>query len=273
MLGIINQIKILIQYRHLLWNLALKDIKVKYRSPTLGFLWAIIVPLIMVFVFKFVFSTILKARVEGYPFFIYIMTAIFPWAYFSSSVNGAIDSIVSNKELIKKTYFPRQIIPVSVVLASLLNFLPALIVMLLILVFFRIQFTFLILFLPVIILLQTTLAVGIALIVSALQVILRDVKYIVELLLMTWFYLSPGFYSLNMVANLSERFLKLYMLNPFVGLFTLYRTVLLKGFVETLPSGINIFYLSIWTSIVCLVTFLLGFFVFKKYDSLLSDLV
>jgi ABC-type polysaccharide/polyol phosphate export permease len=273
MLGIINQIKILIQYRHLLWDLAIKDIKVKYRSPTLGFLWAIIAPLIMVFVFKFVFSIILKARVEGYPFFIYIMTALFPWTYFSSSVNGAIDSIVSNKELIKKTYFPRHIIPVSVVLASLLNFLPALIVMLLILVFFRIQFSILILLLPVIVLLQTILAIGIALIVSALQVILRDVKYIVELLLMTWLYLSPAFYSLMMVANISEKFLKLYILNPFVGLFSLYRIAFLKGFVDTLPSEINILYLSVWTFIVCLVVLLLGFLVFKKYEPKFSDLI
>jgi len=270
---IIKQIKDLIQYRHLLWDLALKDIKVRYRTPTLGFLWAILVPLIMVFIFKFVFSTILKARVENYPFFIYLMTAIFPWSYFSSSINAATDSIFSNRELIKKTHFPRQIIPVSVVLADLINFLPALIVMFLILVFFRMQFTIFILLVPLILLLQTIFTIGLALIVSSLQVILRDVKYIVQLLLMAWLYLSPGFYSLAIVANFSEKFLKLYILNPFVGLFTLYRIAFLKEFAETLPSGVNIYGLSAWTIIICISVFLLGLLIFKRYESRFSDLL
>lgn len=270
---IVKQIKALIQYRHLLWELAIKDIKVRYRSPTLGFLWAILVPLIMIFVFKFIFSTILKARVENYPFFIYLMTAIFPWSYFSSSVNAATESIFSNRELIKRTYFPRQIIPVSVVLANLINFLPALIVMLLILVFFRMQFTISILLLPVIILLQTIFTVGLALIVSSLQAVLRDVKYIVEIFLTAWLFLSPGFYSLAMVTDFSEKFLKLYILNPFVGLFSLYRIAFLKGYAETLPAGVDIVALSIWTIIVCIAVFLFGFLVFKRYESQFSDLV
>jgi ABC-2 type transport system permease protein len=201
------------------------------------------------------------------------MTAIFPWTYFSSSINAATESILGNRELTKKTYFPRHIIPASIVLANLINFLPALIVMLLFLVFFRIQFTILIFLLPIVLLLQTIFTIGLALIVSSLQVVLRDVKYIVELLLMAWLYLSPGFYSLAMVANFSEKFLKLYVLNPFVGLFSLYRIALLKGFAKTLPSGVNIYILSVWTVIVCITVFLLGFLIFKKYEPRFSDLI
>ncbi len=273
MLRIISQIKILIQYRHLLWDLAIKDIKVRYRTPTLGFLWAILIPLVTVCVFKFVFSTILKARVENYPFFIYLMTAIFPWSYFSSSIGSATESIFGNRELIKKIYFPRQIIPVSTVLANLINFLPALIVMLLILSLFRVKFTIFILLLPVVLLFQTVFTIGLALIVSSLQVVLRDVKYMVELLLMVWLYLSPGFYSLTMVANFSEKFLKFYILNPFVGLFTLYRVAFLRDFVKTLPAGVNIYALSVWTAIVCITVFVLGFSLFKRYESKFSDLI
>lgn len=270
---IFSQIKALIKYRHLVWDLALKDIKVRYRSPVLGFLWAIIIPLITVFIFKFIFSTIMKSQVGNYPFFIYLMTAVFPWTCFASSVGAATESIVSNRELIKKAYFPRQIIPVSIVLANLINFFPALIVMLLILPFFRMQFTILVFSLPIILLLQTLLTIGIALIVSSLQVILRDIKYIVELSLMAWLYLSPGFYSLELVANFSEKFFKLYMLNPFVGLFCLYRIALLKGFAKTLPAGVDIYSLSAWTIIVCIAIFLLGFLIFKRYESRFSDLV
>lgn len=273
MFQIITQIKALIQYRHLVWDLAIKDIKVRYRTPTLGFLWAILIPLIMVFIYKFVFSVILKARVENYPFFIYLMTAIFPWSYFSSSVSSATESIFNNRDLIKKTYFPRQIIPISVVLANLINFIPALLVMLLILALFKIQFTISILLLPGILLLQTIFTIGLALIVSSLQVILHDVKYIVQLLLMAWLYFSPGFYSLTRVANVSEVFLKLYILNPFVGLFVLYRLAFLRGYAKTLPPTIDVLGLSIWTIIVCFATFLFGFLVFKNYESRFSDLI
>lgn len=270
---IITQIKALIRYRYLLWNLAIKDIKVRYRSPMLGFLWAILIPLFMVLIYKFIFSTIMKSQVENYPFFIYLMTAIFPWTYFSVSINDAVGSILSNRDLIKKTSFPRQIIPVSVVLANLLNFLPALIVMLLLLAFFRMQFTVLIILLPVILLVQTILTIGLALIVSSLQVILRDMRYIVELLLMAWLFLSPGFYSLATVANFSESFFKFYTLNPFVGLFSLYRIALLKGYAKTLPPEVNILGLSIWTTVVSIAIFFIGFLVFKKYESRFSDLI
>jgi ABC-2 type transport system permease protein len=215
----------------------------------------------------------MKARIENYPFFIYLMTAVFPWTYFSSSISAAVDSIVSNRELIKKTYFPRQAIPVSVVLANLINFLPALIVMVLFLFLFRIQFTMLIFLLPIIILLQTIFTIGLALIVSCLQVILRDIKYLVEIGMMAWFYLSPVFYSLALIANISERFFKFYMLNPFVGLFSLYRIVFLKGYVATLPSGVNIFGLTIWTVIVCMIVFFIGLLVFKKYEPRFFDLL
>jgi ABC-2 type transport system permease protein len=270
---IFKQVKALIQYRHLVLDLAIKDIKVRYRSPVLGLFWAILIPLVTVFIFKFIFSTIVKVKIEDYPFFIYLMTAVFPWAFFASSVGSATECILSNRDLIKKTYFPRQIIPVSVVLANLINFFPALLAMILILVFFRMQFTVLIFLLPVIILLQTILAIGFALIFSSLQVVLRDVKHIVELLLLIWMYLSPVFYSLSMVANFSSGFLKFYLLNPFVGLFCLYRLALLKGFVKTLPLGVNIYMLSLWTVIVCVGVFLLGFVVFKKYEAYFADLV
>lgn len=273
MRNIAKQIGILIQYRHLILDLAIKDIKVKYRSPVLGFFWAILMPLVTVIIFKFIFSTLMQVQVENYPFFIYLMTAVFPWAYFSTSVASATESILSNRDLIKKTYFPRQIIPVSVVLANLINFLPALLTMIIILAFFKMQFTGLILLLPLVILLQTILSVGLALIFSSFQVVLRDVKYIVELLLMIWMYLSPVFYPLSMVANFSSEFFRFYLLNPFVGLFCLYRLALLKGFAHTLPVGVNIYILSLWTAIVCVSVLLLGFFIFKKYEASFSDLV
>jgi ABC-2 type transport system permease protein len=273
MFGIVTQIKTVIQYRQLLWALAIKDIEIRYRTPALGFLWALLIPLVTVLIFKLIFSTIMKIEIENYPFFIYMMTAVFPWNYFSSSISSATESIVNNRELIKKTYFPRQIIPISIVLANLINFIPVVVVMLLILLCFKISFTMSILLLPVIIVFQTMFTIGLALILSAFQVFLRDIKYIMELTLMAWFYLSPGFYSLTLIENISESFLKLYSLNPFVGLFTLYRIALLNGYEKTLPATINIFSLAAWTIMVCIITFLLGLLVFKKYELNFSDTI
>lgn len=268
-----NQIKALIQYRHLVSDLARKDIEVRYRSPALGFLWAIITPLVTVLVLNLVFSVILKMEVEKYPFALYLMTAVFPWAYFSSAINAATESIITNSELIKKTYFPRHVIPVSVVLANLLNFIPVLIAMFIFTAFFGAKMTVFVFLLPVIILLQTLLTIGLALILSSFQVILRDTKYIVELGLLVWFYLSPVFYSLALVADISRGFFEVYKLNPFVGLLVLYRAAFLEGYLKNLPPSLNIFFLTVWTAVVCISIFFLGFLVFRKYEPRFSDLV
>lgn len=269
----IHTLRELAQYRGLLWDLAINDMKVRYRSPYLGFLWALLTPLFTALIFKFVFSTILRGGVEHYPFFIYLMTAIFPWVFFASAVDAAAESIVSNQELIKKIYFPRQVIPVSVVLASLLNFIPAFLVMYFLMLCFGIKPSILIMIAPVAILLQTILATGLALLLSSVYVVLRDVKYITQITLMAWFYLSPGIYSLTTVFNLSERLLGLYTLNPFTGLFSLYRVALLPGFANTLPAQVNAIWMYTWTAFVCLTVFFIGIFVFKWLEPRFSDLV
>ena len=269
----IQTLKELVQYRGLLWDLAIKDMKVRYRNPYLGFVWALLVPLLTVFIFKFVFSTILRGGVGQYPFFIYLMTAIFPWVFFSSAVDSASESIVNNQELIKKTYFPRQIVPMAAVLASLLNFIPAFLVMHFLMLCFGIKPSILILIAPVAILLQTILAAGLALLFSSVYVVLRDVKYIIQIMLMAWFYLSPGIYSLSTIEHLSERLLVLYTLNPFTGLFSLYRTALLPGFASTLPAQVNVVWLYAWTAFVCVAVFFIGIFVFKWLEPHFSDLI
>jgi ABC-2 type transport system permease protein len=268
-----NQITVILRHRHLIWDLALKDIKVRYRSPTLGFLWAIIIPLVMVFIFKLIFSDILKMTIEECPFFIYLMTALFPWVYFSSSLNAATESILGNRDLIKKTYFPRQTIPIATVLANLINSLPSFVVMLLILAFFKTPPTFMVLWLLPIIILQTVFTIGLAFIVSSLTVITRDVKYLVEILITVWFYLVPSFYPLATVAAASGSLFKLYLLNPFVGFVILYRVTLLKGYADTLPPEVHLGGLIVWVAFVSVAAYFLGALVFQKYERRLSDFI
>lgn len=273
MQDIFRQIKSVIDNRELLMNLAFKDLKLRYRNPLFGFLWAFIMPLFTIIIFKLIFYDFMKIHSGPFPFFIYLMTAIVPWGFFQSSVSSASTSIIGSGSLIKKVYFPREIIPISIVIANLINLLPTLGVLLIFLVAFKMEFTLLFLLLPVILLLHALLTIGIALIVAGLQVRHPDVKYITEVLLMAVFYLTPAVYPFSMVSDFSQTFFKLYMLNPFVGLVTMYRIVLLGGFIKTLPEGANLFNIVIIPLVSAFATLFFGFWVFQKQKSIFADYI
>jgi len=270
----IKQIKDIFRHHELLFKLASKEIKIKYKHPILGFLWALIVPLSIILVFKIVFSLIIKVPItEGYPFFIFLATAVFPWNFFSQSLSGSTTSIQDNSNLIKKVYFPREIIPISIIMANLINFLLTLIVILPMFIFFKVRLSNLIIFLPLVVLLHIVLTIGISLIFSGLQVQFRDIKYIVEILLLIWFYLTPVFYSLDLVFSISKRFFDIYMLNPFAQIITLYRITLLDGYIKTLPSDLNISYLVVLSLLSSFGLFFIGFWIFKRLEPRFADLV
>jgi ABC-type polysaccharide/polyol phosphate export permease len=262
-----------VKHRHLLWDLAIKDLKVRYRTAWLGFFWIVLVPVFQIFIFKIIFSVIIRVPVARYPFFIFLMTAIFPWRYFNLCLTQATESIVGNAPLIKKTQFPRQIIPVSIVLSNLIHFVLILLLMIIFLALFGIGPTPLIFYLPLILLLQTMLCTGMALMTSGLQVCSRDVKYIVEIALMAWFYLTPVFYPLSLVAGISRNFLNIYLLNPLAGLITLYRVVLLGGYTANLPPEVDLGRLILICSLSCIGIFFLGFGIFKRCEPGFFDLL
>lgn len=253
------------KYHQLIFSLVSKQIKVKYKHPILGFLWALLVPLLLSLVFMVVFSKIIKIPIVNYPFFIFLITALFPWNFFNLSVSEATMSILEGGELIKKVYFPREIIPISIVLTNLINFIFTIIVVIFFLIVFKIGIGISIIYLPLVILLQIFLNTGIVLMVSGLQVRYRDVKYIIEVLLSLWFYLTPIFYPLSLVANISDKFFNIYMWNPLTVLITLYRLVFLTGYIHQLPSIVSTHYLIFVGVFSCLTIFYLGLLVFKKY--------
>jgi ABC-type polysaccharide/polyol phosphate export permease len=261
------------KYWHLIRDMAVRDLKVRYKTAGLGFFWIILIPLFQIFIFKIVFSVIIKVPVADYHFFIFLMTAMFPWRYFNLCVTQATEGIVGNASLIKKTQFPRQIIPISIVMSNLAHFVLILALMIIFLGVFGIKLTPLIFYLPLLLLLQTMLCMGMALITSSLQVCFRDVKYIVEIALMAWFYLTPIFYPLSLVAGISRNFLKVYLLNPLAGLVTLYRVVLLGGYVDNLPPEVNLTNLIALCSAGCIGIFFLGFGLFKKCEPKFFDLL
>lgn len=260
------------RYKELVLKLAFADLKVRYRRPFLGFVWALITPLVMVLVFHFVFTLFLKVESREFPFYIYLMTAIFPWRFFQIAVSKANMSICDNKSLVAETNIPRILIPISVVVAELINFLPAMGLMLVILFVSGIVPGFFLLILPLVVLLQIFLIIGISFFVSALQVKYRDTSYIVEIILLCFFYLTPVFYYFDsVVGSFSPLALKVYLINPLVGLISLYRISVLPGFLESINCKVSIPYLVAAPFLWSIFLFVCGKNVFKKCEQKFND--
>lgn len=265
------KIKEILKYKELIWGLASNSLKAKYKNPALGFLWLFLVPFFMMVIYAFVFSKILKVRVVNYAFSMFLITGIVPWQFFSSSVLSCTTCILDNGSLIKKVYFPREIIPISVILMNLITFLATLIVILILLPIFKIKYSFFIFTLPFLITFETFFTLGLAFIFSSLYVRFRDLKYIMEILFLAWFYLTPIIYPLTLVADMPNIFFKIYTLNPFTGIIALYRIALLGGYVETLPSELGLWNIVIVPMVSSIGLFLLGYWIFKKIEPIFSD--
>ncbi|MGD0336439.1 MAG: ABC transporter permease [Candidatus Omnitrophota bacterium] len=226
--------------RSLIYELAQKELKTRYRRPALGFLWTFLSPFLMAVIFYVIFSLFLKINTGKTPFFLYLMTAVFSWGFFQESVLASTTSLVANKNLIRESNFPHYLIPVSIVVANLVNFLPSLLIIIIISLFMLKGASIFLLILPLVLLLQTFITVGLAVILSIIYVKWRDIKYILDTVLLFLFYSTPVFYSLQMVKEtFSPKLFALYISNPFVGLLVLYRVAVLKGFLTEVQGYIK----------------------------------
>jgi ABC-type polysaccharide/polyol phosphate export permease len=217
------------RYRDLIMALAAKEVKIKYKSAVLGWLWSLLHPVLLMIVFSVVFTFLMPMRIEHFPAF--LLCALLPWFFFSFSLQQAVTSVVDNAGLIKKTYFPYEVIPLSVVAAQLFNFLISLGVLALFLIFNGVPPTLYWCLLPMVIAAQLLFVAGLCLFVSAAHVMFRDVKYVVELLLLVWFYLTPIFYPIEVVPG---RFQWLLYYNPLTLFVVMYRDILLY---QRMPSA------------------------------------
>jgi len=225
----VRYLRELVRHRDLLFWLAAKEIKVRYKSPVLGVLWALLVPLLVSLILWVIFTWVMPVPKMRYPFFLFLIVAMFPWSFFSQSVSAAVMSVLEAGPLIKKHAFPRALIPLSVVAAHLFNFVVALAVVLGILFASGLPVSRWVWLLPVVIGLHVALTTGVALLVAGLQVRYRDVKYLTEVGLVLWFYLTPIFYPLELVLHAPPVLGFLYLLNPLVWVVELYRIALLGG--------------------------------------------
>jgi ABC-type polysaccharide/polyol phosphate export permease len=224
-------IREIIAHRSLLYQLIIKELKLRYARPALGFIWAFLSPLLLALIFYLVFAKILKGQVQEAPFFLYLITGILTWSFFSDSVAASTASLVVNKNLIRESRFPQHLIPCAIVLANAVNFIPTLSIVVVASAIILKGLPFLFVLLPLAFFIQLCATLGVSILVSLWYVKWRDVKYIVDSCLLLLLYLTPSFYSLLQVKGVFPQWVyALYLHNPLVSILFLYRVSCLKGF-------------------------------------------
>jgi len=258
--------------KNLIRELVLKDLKIRYDRPILGFFWAFLSPFLIVGVFYMVFSFLLKVKTEETPFFLYLMSAIFPWRFFHDSLMNSTTSLVDNRNLIKESKFPCYLIPISIVLANLVNFLPSIAISIVIAFFILKGLPVFIVFLPIALLIHLIVTIGASIIASILYVKWRDIKYILEVGLLLLFYLIPAVYSFRLVKDsFPHPLFTVYMANPFVGLINAYRLIFLRGFYAAIRQDVGFLNLVVAPVTFAVSLFLLGFYLYTKNKDNIND--
>ena len=222
-----NYWKDLWRYRELFYILSWRDVKVKYKQTIIGVLWSILRPLLVMGIFTIVFSYFAKlpANINA-PYALFVFTAMLPWQFFASSLTECSNSMVTNSTLITKVYFPRLIVPVSAVIASFVDFLISLVVLFILLLFYKFVPPIQILLLPVFLLLSFITSFSIGLYLTALNVKFRDFRYIIPFIVQFGLYISPVGFSSDVVPSKWRIF---YNLNPMVGIIDAFRWCILGG--------------------------------------------
>jgi ABC-2 type transport system permease protein len=254
--------------RELFYNLTLRDLRSRYKRSVLGWAWSLVNPLANMVVYTLVFKYFLKIKTPvGYPsglkvYSLYLLCGLLPWSFFSGSVNGCVSTLVGNSSLIKKTYFPRQLLPAATVAATLVSHLIEMSLLVVVLVGFgnwrALVFTPVTL---VIIFITAVFALGMGLAMSALNVYFRDIEHFLGLLFLVWMYLTPIIYPIDVIPHKYQEILKL---NPMTDMVISFRAVLYDG---TWPSALELGYFAAWAF-----GFLAaGVIVFNRLESRLAE--
>jgi ABC-2 type transport system permease protein len=238
-------------YRQMLTSLVRKDLRSRYRGSFLGFLWTFVNPLLQLIVFSFVFPVILKNTEVNFPLFLFV--ALLPWMMITGSVQASTTSIVANSNLVKKIYFPRQIIPLSITTANLVNYLYTFIILIPILLLSGINLSYEIVYLILPIVIIYVISFSLGLIFSSLYVKFRDLEHIIGIFIMLWFYLTPVVFPTTIFP---ENILRYIRLNPLVSIMDFIRDILLY---DTTPK----FNTLIYPSLFAIVTLVIGILVFS----------
>lgn len=249
----VNTIRELYAYREMIFSLVRRDLKGRYKGSALGFLWTFINPLLQLGVYTLVFSVIMRNGIED--FYLFLFVALVPWIFFSTSVSGGASCIWSQQDMVKKIYFPREVLPIAFVTSQFVNMLLSLLVVLAVLIVSGKGVNIIaLLYLPVVMLVEYLLSISMAMLTSAITVYLRDMEYLLGIITMAWQFLTPVMYSIDQVP---EQIRFLFSLNPMTPVIIAYRDILYYGRIPELNTLVH----AITFGIILLV---IGIVVFSK---------
>ena len=246
-----NTIKELYAYREMIFSLVRRDIKGRYKGSALGFLWTFINPLLQLGVYTMVFSVIMRNGIEDYYLFLFV--ALIPWIFFSTSLSGGSSCIWAQQDMVKKIYFPREVLPIAFVTSQCVNMLLSFLVVFAVLIVSGKGLNPLaLLCLPLIMIVEYLLALSMAMLSSSITVYLRDVEYILGIVTMAWQFLTPVMYSVDQVP---EQLLWVFNLNPMTPVIVAYRDILYYGKVPNLGTLVHATVFGIIVLIIGVVVF------------------
>lgn len=249
--------------KDLLWEWTSRNIRARYQQSALGWLWAVIQPVAQVMIFTLVFTQFVPIDTDDTPYILFSYLAIVPWSLLAAALPDMTNSLVENMTLVTKIYFPREILPVAALLARLMDFGIAAVLVIFLIVYYRVPlYPVALMYFPLILAVELLLLLGLGLAGAALNVFFRDVRSFLVLGLQLWFYASPVIYPVSLVP---ERLRSIYFLNPMAGVIAAYRDVILYG----KPPGP---YLAVAAG-VSLAIFLLGYWLFKRVEFQFADIV
>ncbi len=251
------------RYRELLYILAWRDVKVRYKQTVIGAAWAIIQPFFSMVVFSLFFGRLSNMPSDQIPYPLFSYAALVPWTFFANGLSESANSLVGNANLLKKIYFPRLIIPIAAVISGMIDFVLAFLVLLGMMLYYQVLPTTNIFWLPLLALLAFTTALGVGLWLSGLNVQFRDVRYVVPFLVQFWLFATPIVYPSSLIP---EEWRLLYALNPMVGVVEGFRWSLLG--VDTAPGPM--IGVSALAAVALLVS---GAFYFRRLEKTFADVV
>lgn len=242
-------------YRELIYFLAWRDVKARYKQTVFGIAWAVVQPLMAMVIFTIVFGRLAKMPSDGVPYPIFSFAALVPWTFFANSVSKAANSLVGGGGMLSRIYFPRLAMPLSTILAGTLDFALAFVMLLVLMLWFGISPTWNVVWLPALLFLAFATALGVSLVLTSMNVQFRDVRYVVPFLMQAWLFLTPVVYPSSMIE--SDVLRAVYALNPMVGVIEGFRWALLGT--DTAPG----LYILISTAVASILL-VFGAFYFKR---------
>ncbi len=249
-------------YRELLWVLSTRDIKVRYKQAVLGAAWAVLRPFMTMVIFSVVFGTLAAIPSDGYPYPIFVFAALLPWTFFSTAISASAQSLVGSAHLVSKVYFPRLVIPLASIGAGLVDLLISTGVLLLMMLWYGVGWTWHLLAAPFLLVAVTFAALGVGTLLSALTVAYRDFTHLTPFMVQAWLYVTPVIFPVSIVP--AQWRWALY-LNPMTGLVEGFRSAFLGKAFDLAGLGIS------FAVAVCV--FALGVFYFEKVERRFADII